>query len=90
MNMNKDTAVALTDALTAAGVRVSPNRVGSTTVFAERFGIFLSYDGSYLQARNVWDKDERFSLGSPEQDATVLAANFVRCLRELSYQCGSI
>lgn len=65
----------LSDALTAAGVGVTPNRVGSDTIFTTHgFGIFCTVTGN-VQARDVYDKDNRFTLGSfAAADADLVAS----------------
>ena len=68
-------ATDLAAALTAAGVthvKVSPYG----TVFANQFGIFITPGGN-VQARNVYDKDERFTLGQAQDAPDVLAAVFM-------------
>lgn len=64
----------LSNALTAAGATVSPNVVGSDTVFANGFGIFCTMTG-FIQARN--GRGERFIIGTINDTAEVLAATFL-------------
>jgi len=66
----------LATALTAAGASVSPNRVQSDTVFCNGYGIFATLTGN-VQARNVRDKDDRFTIGKVSDPADVLACNFL-------------
>lgn len=68
----------LANALSAAGALVSPNVTGSNTVFCNGYGIFPSLAGTgNIQARSVWDKDDRFHIGTLDTPADVLAANFL-------------
>lgn len=70
--------IALHDALIAAGANAQKSVTGSDTVFCNGYGIFPALSGAdYIQARNVWDKDDRFSIGSLSDPADVLAARFL-------------
>lgn len=66
----------LETALTNAGANVTPNVTGSQTIFANGFGIFATLTGN-VQARNLYDKDERFTLGKVSDSAEDLAKEFM-------------
>ena len=68
-SMNKMSEIE--NALTALGVNVSRM---NDTLFVGQWGIFCSFSGN-IQARNVYDKDERFGVGAFDAPVEAIVAN---------------